>query len=287
MAEEIVDYIKRSHVRARLLALSYVLGLMALAVFVEFSAVIPLAERPSIGLSDRIQAPILLAAITVGWMTMLGLEWRRRHFRDRRLRMRRFALWAQGVIVLCCGSEMAHAHDWSWFILVVATNLAAIGVWHLWIKSNRLHPVDQAKLDRLVKEYEEQRVPEVIDRHRSLQFEAAAARYRLPDPPTPVNRGVLPLQSIEWSLPTRRHEPKVYFIVHGNRIKIGTTVDIRKRVRALSLRAGNVALLLPGGADVERSYHDKFAALRINDTEWFTAEPELINFIAAQQLWED
>jgi len=85
-----------------------------------------------------------------------------------------------------------------------------------------------------------------------------------------------------WHLPDRKHSPLVYFIRNGNRLKIGTTTDIKRRIRTLALRAENVVLLLDGGQTLERYLHRQFADLRVGNTEWFAYDGPLIAFITEQ-----
>ncbi len=83
--------------------------------------------------------------------------------------------------------------------------------------------------------------------------------------PAPVPR--VPLESF------------VYFIRHGDTVKIGVSTDPGKRAAALSLRESNVLAVLPGDRKLERSLHAKFAAHRIGTTEWFAICPEIIDYI--------
>lgn len=84
-----------------------------------------------------------------------------------------------------------------------------------------------------------------------------------------------------WSyrLPTGTHEPCVYFLRNGTRVKIGTTSHIRNRVRRLALRPEDVALIVPGDRDTERATHQRFASQRVGDTEWFDETGTLRDFI--------
>jgi hypothetical protein len=75
------------------------------------------------------------------------------------------------------------------------------------------------------------------------------------------------------------HEPIVYFIRHGERIKIGTTRNLRGRISALSLRTEDALLALKGDEAFEGALHGHFAHLRIGDTEWFTAAHDLRQYI--------
>ncbi|MFF4146961.1 GIY-YIG nuclease family protein [Streptomyces sp. NPDC001698] len=65
------------------------------------------------------------------------------------------------------------------------------------------------------------------------------------------------------------HEPQVYFIRHGSRVKIGFTRNLGKRLNALSLRATEVIAVLDGDRDLERALHRYFGPFRIGTTEWF------------------
>jgi len=70
----------------------------------------------------------------------------------------------------------------------------------------------------------------------------------------------------------------VYYIQFGDRIKIGTTTDLGKRLGALP----HDCLLAtePGGPLVERQRHEQFGALRIKG-EWFEPAPVLLGHIQA------
>lgn len=77
--------------------------------------------------------------------------------------------------------------------------------------------------------------------------------------------------------------PGVYFVRAGNRIKIGMSSDVPRRVKSLQTASSEPLQLLAikqGGRAEEKSLHDRFAHLRQHG-EWFTAAPELLAFIAA------
>ncbi|NUS82687.1 MAG: GIY-YIG nuclease family protein [Streptomyces sp.] len=113
-------------------------------------------------------------------------------------------------------------------------------------------------------------------RSRSLPTETPAVLATQPEPHH------APAPEWSWQLPDRKHTPVVYFIRNGNRLKIGTTTDIKRRIRTLALRAENVVLVLDGGKPLERNLHKQFADLRIGNTEWFAYDGALINYIADQ-----
>jgi hypothetical protein len=100
-------------------------------------------------------------------------------------------------------------------------------------------------------------------------------------PPTPTEpAGPVGTAVDVPSILGRQHAPVVYFITNGTRVKIGTTVNLRKRVSTLCLRVDDIALVLHGGQDYERSLHERFAEHRTGDTEWFEIAPELAAFMA-------
>jgi len=80
------------------------------------------------------------------------------------------------------------------------------------------------------------------------------------------------------------HDPLVYFVRNGTRIKIGWTTNLKVRLTALSLPRDAVALTIPGGPSEEDWLHEKFAKARVGRTEWFEVVPELEAFIAARVI---
>lgn len=89
--------------------------------------------------------------------------------------------------------------------------------------------------------------------------------------------------------PRPRKEPKqprpgqvVYFVGCGDAIKIGTTANLPRRLRALATGTHEQVVLLamaPGGTVLEGEYHKRFAASRIR-REWFKRSPEIESEIA-------
>lgn len=71
----------------------------------------------------------------------------------------------------------------------------------------------------------------------------------------------------------------VYFLRHGERIKIGHSVDPGERAQALSLRESDIMAVIEGGIRLEKSLHAKFASHRIGNTEWFDVHDELLAYI--------
>lgn len=95
------------------------------------------------------------------------------------------------------------------------------------------------------------------------------------------------LQSFDAILAKKRHAPVVYFVRNGNRVKIGTTQNLRGRISRLSLRAKDLVRVEHGGAAHERSLHTRFAGHRIGNTEWFELRGEVADHIAKQETIQD
>ncbi|HWR84662.1 MAG TPA: GIY-YIG nuclease family protein [Rhodoglobus sp.] len=69
----------------------------------------------------------------------------------------------------------------------------------------------------------------------------------------------------------------VYYLRHGDRIKIGTTANPRTRFAALTWE--ELLGFERGDRTVERRRHEQFAELRFPGSEWFRAEPPLIEHV--------
>lgn len=78
------------------------------------------------------------------------------------------------------------------------------------------------------------------------------------------------------------HPSVVYFLANGNRVKIGTSTNLRSRVSALSLRRNDALLVLDGDHNLEADLHRIFNDDRVGGTEWFTLSPLLQSFIASK-----
>ena len=70
----------------------------------------------------------------------------------------------------------------------------------------------------------------------------------------------------------------VYFIRFGDRIKIGFTTDLKRRLQVLP--HDMLLATTPGTMRDEGRLHQRFAHLRITG-EWFHAAPDLLAYIAA------
>jgi hypothetical protein len=103
-------------------------------------------------------------------------------------------------------------------------------------------------------------------------------------PDGPIGESV---RSIDTLLALKRHAPVVYFIRNGNRIKIGTTQNLRGRVSQLSLRVDDLARVEHGGVNYERAVHERFAAHRIGNTEWFHLRGEISDRLAKRETIQE
>jgi hypothetical protein len=72
----------------------------------------------------------------------------------------------------------------------------------------------------------------------------------------------------------------VYYIAFGDRIKIGTSVNLRKRLQELPF--DKVLAIEPGGISVEHRRHEQFAHTRVRG-EWFEHSPQLLAHIESLQ----
>jgi hypothetical protein len=168
-----------------------------------------------------------------------------------------------------------------WSILPVMS-LFVIAVWTVWMHSLSLPPEDQAVVDAITARQAAQSASlreAAAQEFRRTRLNGIVSKlgYEITDPATKDDAG-----PVVWQIPPRKHAPLVYFIRNGNRVKIGTSTEVRRRIRTLALRAENVVLLLDGGKPLEREHHDRFADLRIGNTEWFAYEGALVDYIQTE-----
>ena len=102
------------------------------------------------------------------------------------------------------------------------------------------------------------------------------APARILEPAGPIGERVRDINS----LLSGAHAPIVYFVSNGERIKIGTSTNLRRRIRQFCLRVEDIALALHGDKDYEGQLHYRFASHRIGDTEWFNLAGDLARFVA-------
>jgi hypothetical protein len=229
----------------------------------------------------------LIVSMTLLWMT--GLRQEQLRFYNRRARRFQRKVWGLGhASVLFFAAVSASAHEeriGMWGTLAMGT-MASLLTWTSWMRTKQLPAEDQAVIDA-IHDREAQQAAAVFDasekerRRERLSAIVAGLGYQLADAPTAATaRAEEP--PVRWPIPSGKHAPVVYFIRNGNRIKIGTTTELKRRIRTLALRAENVALLVDGGQQLERAFHRQFADLRVGSTEWFAHEGLLAEFITQQ-----
>jgi DNA-binding MarR family transcriptional regulator len=77
------------------------------------------------------------------------------------------------------------------------------------------------------------------------------------------------------------HEPVVYFIANGDRVKIGYSTNLGGRLSSLAQPKENVALTLAGGRELEAALHDRFKDARVRRSEWFKYTRDIKQFVAS------
>jgi hypothetical protein len=232
-----------------------------------------------------------LAGIDLGMaiLWLLSLREEQKTFYDRRAHRTHRKLSTFGHITVLLVATLAASAYLNriglWFVLGLFAFYANV-TWAAWMRSRFLPAEDQAVIDA-IHDREAQQAAAAYDasekerRRERLSAIVASLGYQLTD--TPVQPAPQDEQPVDrWQVPARKHAPLVYFIRNGNRLKIGTSTDLKRRIRTLALRAENVVLLMDGGQPLEQQLHKQFADLRIGNTEWFAYDGALIDFIANQ-----
>jgi len=76
------------------------------------------------------------------------------------------------------------------------------------------------------------------------------------------------------TLINRDYRPSVvYYVIFGDRVKIGTTSELTNRLA--NLPYDELLAVEPGGRELERQRHNEWATAHIRG-EWFHATPELL-----------
>lgn len=230
---------------------------------------------------------MLIIGMALLWMT--GLRQEQVSFYNRRARRLQRKVWGMGhasVLFFAAVSASAHKERVGMWVILAMGALVSLMTWTAWMRTKELPAEDQAVIDA-IHDREAQQAVAAFDasekerRRERLSAIVAGLGYQLTDAPTPAAaRAEEP--PVRWPIPSGKHAPVVYFIRNGNRIKIGTTTELKRRIRTLALRAENVALLIDGGQQLERAFHRQFADLRVGSTEWFAHEGLLAEFITQQ-----
>jgi hypothetical protein len=176
----------------------------------------------------------------------------------------------------------------AWFAVLCIISFAAMATWAAWMQTRLLPEEDQAVIDAILHGEAAQRAAvydasEREQRRIRLTAIVESLGYTLTDSPAPADKPA-EAPAVRWTIPPGKHAPLVYFIRNGNRMKIGTTTELKRRIRTLALRPENVTLLVDGDQRREREYHKQFADLRVGRTEWFTYEGALADYVHAESI---
>lgn len=134
----------------------------------------------------------------------------------------------------------------------------------------------------LCEEHAQQVAIAVIEDHAWAQrMHEALTRERV----TVDNRGLDSLRREEERIEemARRRADKpgfVYYIQIGDRLKIGFSVDVRKRMRAYPPESRLLAVE-PGSVELERERHRQFKGSLTHGREWFSPTADLLEHIDA------
>lgn len=118
--------------------------------------------------------------------------------------------------------------------------------------------------------------------HLDETLKAIAAEYAA-NRTNPVGAFLAPTVSAVEDAIAQRDGSSVYFAAAGDRIKIGWSRKVANRIAQLQTGNPEPVMLLatmPGGVSKERELHRRFAHARLAG-EWFTATPDLVDFIGA------
>ncbi|WP_432185480.1 GIY-YIG nuclease family protein [Streptomyces tendae] len=273
-----------------LLGLTWTVQAASLAVYTVITVQSPVWEQ--MWSSEPFNTVCLAAfgtSMAILWLISLREE--QKAFYDRRahrLHRKMSRLGHVSVLLIATLAASAYSNRIGFWVVLALFALYSNVMWSAWMRSRFLPPEDQAVIDA-IQAREDQKAAAIHDasqkelRRQRLSAVLESLGYHLAEPETaatPPSHDEQP--AIRWQIPARKHAPLVYFIRNGNRLKIGTTTDLKRRIRTLALRAENVTLLLDGGHTLERALHKQFTDLRIGNTEWFAYDGALIDFIADQ-----
>lgn len=107
--------------------------------------------------------------------------------------------------------------------------------------------------------------------------------HRGPRAVPPTTRRLIELAATVSPKLDGHHESCVYLVSNGNRVKIGMTTKLGRRLEALQVQASDVHLLLLGGRELESALHEYFADFRLGTTEWFERSATIESFIRSKR----
>lgn len=263
------------------------LALVALGLGFEAMSAIPPVAHEYTDAFTRGCDLTCISAITLLAGYALLLEWLNRHSTNARRFWRRGGWCAQALLIAICVADIIGQRKYIELAWIVSVIFMAMGAWSAWMRTQMLPPDDQKVIDELIAEKERRETDAIRaaeHRRREARFQQIAARYQVGDAKA-VRRPAAPqplAQPYAWTIPDGKHRPLVYFVQNGDRVKIGTTTNLRNRISNLSLRPTDIVLLLSGGRPYEQSLHRRFAEQRVGNTEWFQCAGPVVEFIATE-----
>jgi hypothetical protein len=249
----------------------------------------PSAWRPILDTDPTAAVCMCLFAISTSaiWALSLWVEQTQFYNRVEQRSYRKLGLICHFSTLLIAALAVAGSPDRAgWWLLLGLLSFAAVATWASWMQVRFLPEEDQAVIDVILHREATHRVAvhdasERQKRRERLNAIVGSLGYTLTDTPSgPTEPSGAP--AVKWTIPAGKHAPLVYFIRNGNRLKIGTTTELKRRIRTLALRPENVALLIDGDRRREHEYHKQFAEHRIGATEWFAYEGTLADFVHDQ-----
>ena len=259
---------------------------VVMAIGFEATTALPLVARERVPADVRIGDLIATGAVVAMAVYALLLEWANRHHPSRRRAWRRLGWSCQAVLLAMCTAGAAEQHHYLALPWILITAVMGLGSWNLWMRGQLLPAEDQKVINELIAD-KERRERDAIrgaeHRRREARFQKVAAYYQ-PAGAAPLSAAPLKPEAAPtpWIVPEGKHGPVVYFVQNGDRVKIGTTTNLRSRISALSLRPTDIVLLLGGGRPFEQALHKRFAALRVGNTEWFANTGPVAEFIVIE-----
>jgi hypothetical protein len=262
------------------------LGLAAIAIGYEATTALPAVIHEHVATSEKVPDLIGFGGMTFMAPYAYLLEWADRHNRLRARFWRKIGWGFQAVLLTLCIADALARHKPQDIPVAISAVVTGAGSWAIWIRHQLLPPEEQAAIDKLIVEQELQQtraVREIKQRRREERFQRAARRYQaVGAAPIPPPRKPSESETYPWPIPEGKHGPLIYFVRNGDRVKIGTSTNVRNRMSSLSLRITDVVLLLEGGRPTEQLLHRKFADLRVGDTEWFHFTGAVAEYVTKQ-----
>jgi len=124
-------------------------------------------------------------------------------------------------------------------------------------------------------------MPEVYAKYPPHEFIEAGRKYTAKFG-KPAELPSWAFNHIPVNLNTEAPDHRVYFITLDDKVKIGTSGNVRRRRGQMCLPPmAKIVATLPGSYDLEKDLHARFADERIGRSEWFTRSARIEAFIEA------